>query len=200
MNNQQKNSPENRTSRVMTEWPDSLKAFLFRLLGVFRHLLRRCALYRPTAQFLYHRFRGSAACMGEALRFIVDHRARLAPSFPLALLGRRLLSGMLTLISWLFGYVFRLRGRFGYLKYIPAFVFIYVSSTTVSTFTIRRKQVNCSAFPSASSSFWLAKPFSYVRSAGKNSRGCSPHRLTTVRSTNGKPWDSSSFWEPEPWV
>ena len=64
--------------------------------------------------------------MGEALRFIVDHRARLAPSFPLALLGRRLLSGMLTLISWLFGYVFRLRGRFGYLKYIPAFVFIYV--------------------------------------------------------------------------
>ena len=61
--------------------------------------------------------------MGEALRFIVIIGRALLQAFHSPFWGGALLSGMLTLISWLFGYVFRLRGRFGYLKYIPAFVF-----------------------------------------------------------------------------
>ena len=180
----------------MAGLPESI---LFRLLGVFRHLLRRCALYRPTAQFLYHRFRGSAACMGEALRFIVDHRARLAPSFPLALLGRRppvghayphLLAVRLCLqvarpvrIPEIHpGIRFYLCGR------LPRFRHLLSGGNGQ---TARHSLLH----PPHS-----AKPSSFVLSAGKNSRGCSPRRLTTVRSTNGKPWDSSSFWEPEPWA
>lgn len=42
------------------------------------------------------------------------------------ILGGGLLALMLTLISWLFGYVCRLRGNFGYLKYTPAFIYIFI--------------------------------------------------------------------------
>lgn len=41
-------------------------------------------------------------------------------------LGGGLLALMLTLISWQFGYVCRLRDSFGYLKYIPAFIYIFI--------------------------------------------------------------------------
>lgn len=40
--------------------------------------------------------------------------------------GGCLLALILTLISWLFGYVCRLRGNFGYLKYTPAFIYIFI--------------------------------------------------------------------------
>lgn len=43
---------------------------------------------------------------------------------PLA--GGALLAAMLTTISMLFGYVCRLRGRTEYLKYIPAFAYLYI--------------------------------------------------------------------------
>ena len=45
---------------------------LFRLLDVFRHLLRRRALHRPTVQFLQHRPRSHAPAMGSLLRIVVD--------------------------------------------------------------------------------------------------------------------------------
>ena len=61
---------------------------LFRLLDVFRHLLQRRALHRPTVQFLQHSPRSHAPAMGNLLRFVVDYRACLAPSVPFALLGR----------------------------------------------------------------------------------------------------------------
>lgn len=41
-------------------------------------------------------------------------------------LGGFVLSAMLTLISWLFGYVCKFRGRTAYLKFIPAFVYLFI--------------------------------------------------------------------------
>lgn len=107
---------------------------------------------------------------------------------------------MLTLISWLSGYVFRLRGRFGYLKYIPAFVFIYVVVYHGFDIYYQTETGKLLGIPFCILLI-LACQAVFVRSfSRKNSRGCSPHRLITVRSTNGKPWDSSSFWEPELWA
>lgn len=39
--------------------------------------------------------------------------------------GGALLSVFLTLISWLFGYVCKLRGKLSFLRFIPAFIYIY---------------------------------------------------------------------------
>ena len=126
MNNQQKNSPENRTSRVMTEWPDSLKAFFFAFWAFFGiyyddvlYIAQQHSFFTTDLEALrpvWEKPYGSLWIIGRAL----------LQAFHSPFWGGALLSGMLTLISWLFGYVFRLRGRFGYLKYIPAFVFIYV--------------------------------------------------------------------------
>lgn len=41
-------------------------------------------------------------------------------------LGGGVLALMLTLISWQFGYVCRLRGNFCYLKFLPAFIYIFI--------------------------------------------------------------------------
>ena len=50
----------------------------------------------------------------------------LLQAFRYPWLGGLLTAAMLTVISWLFGYVCKLRGRFNYLKYIPAGVYLFI--------------------------------------------------------------------------
>lgn len=127
MDKQQNPSAGSHTSRVTTEWPDSLKAFFFAFWAFFGiyygdvlYIAQQYSFF-STAQGamrpLWETSYGSLWIIGRAL----------LQAFHSPFWGGALLSGMLTLISWLSGYVFRLRGRFGYLKYIPAFVFIYVA-------------------------------------------------------------------------
>ena len=110
----------------MTAWPDALKLFFFgfwMFFGIYYgdvlYIAQQYSFF-STAQGamrpLWETSYGSLWIIGRAL----------LQAFHSPFWGGALLSGMLTLISWLSGYVFRLRGRFGYLKYIPAFVFIYV--------------------------------------------------------------------------
>ena len=180
----------------MTAWPDALKLFFFGF-WMFFGIYYGDVLYIAQQHSFFSTAQGAMRPLWETSygSLWIIGRA-LLQAFHSPFWGGALLSGMLTLISWLFGYVFRLRGRFGYLKYIPAFVFIYVVVYHGFDVYYQAETGKLLGIPFCI----LLKPPSFVLSVGKNSRGCSPHRLTTVRSTNGKPWDSSSSWEPVPWV
>lgn len=110
----------------MTAWPDALKLFFFGF-WMFFGIYYGDVLYIAQQHSFFSTAQGAMRPLWETSygSLWIIGRA-LLQAFHSPFWGGALLSGMLTLISWLFGYVFRLRGRFGYLKYIPAFVFIYV--------------------------------------------------------------------------
>ena len=125
MNRQQNPSPENRTSRVMTAWPDALKLFFFGF-WMFFGIYYGDVLYIAQQHSFFSTAQGAMRPLWETSygSLWIIGRA-LLQAFHSPFWGGALLSGMLTLISWLFGYVFRLRGRFGYLKYIPVLQIIF---------------------------------------------------------------------------
>ena len=110
----------------MTAWPDALKLFFFGF-WMFFGIYYGDVLYIAQQYSFFSWPMSHAPAMGNLLRFVVDYRACLAPSVPFAFLGRcpplghahpHLLAVRLCLQVG--------KGRFGYLKYIPAFVFIWV--------------------------------------------------------------------------